>query len=119
MERVFLIIAIVVSSSACTTASVSNSRMVQYDANTKYAVEPIDNGFRLTVDYARYQFIPETDAIFVSCKSALTSIAYELARTDSRRINSINEQEIRISSGRNGLTGITSCQASVPVFFSD
>lgn len=119
MRRMVFSIATIGLLSGCTTASVSNARMVQYDSNTRYAVEPIEQGFRLTVDYGRYQFIPETDAILIACKSALTSIAYEVARMDSRIIKSINEQEIRISSGRNGLTGVTSCQASVPVYFSD
>ncbi len=29
----------------------------------------------------------------------------------------INDQEVRISMGRNGLTGITSCSASVPAYY--
>jgi len=66
MKQIVLIVGAIIFLNACTTASVSNSRMVEYDANTKYAVEPTENGFRLTVDYGRYQFIPETDAILIA-----------------------------------------------------
>lgn len=119
MKGILLTVSAIISFNACTTANLSNSLMVAYDANTKYAVENTENGFKLMVDYSRYQFIPETDAILTACRSALTSIAYEVARSDSKSIKTINEQEIRVSSGRNGLTGVTTCQASVPVWFSD
>lgn len=69
------------------------------------------NGFDLTVNYSRYQFIPESSAVAVACKSALTSLAHELADKKGRKIKPLNEQRIRISMGRNGLTGITSCSA--------
>jgi hypothetical protein len=115
--KIFIIVSIVFFLNSCTTANVTSVRMIDYDDNTKYLVEPIGNGFRLTVDYSRYQFIPESEALLTACRSALTSIAYEVARTQSETIQTINEQEIRISSGRNGLTGLTSCQATVPVFY--
>lgn len=102
---------------ACTQANVTSARMTEYDENTKYLIEPNATGFRITVDYSRYQFIPESDALLTACRSALTSIAYEVARTQQKAIDTINEQEIRLSSGRNGLTGLTTCQATVPVHY--
>lgn len=52
-----------------------------------------------------------------ACKSALMSIAYEHAEKLGKQIENINEQRIKLSMGRNGLSGITSCSASVPVKF--
>jgi len=69
----------------------------------------------LTVAYSRYQFIPESDALTAACKSSLTSIAWEIAEKRGKKILPINEQRIRLSLGRNGLTGMTLCQASVAV----
>lgn len=38
-------------------------------------------------------------------------LAWEVAEKKGRKIDPINEQRIRISMGRNGFSGITSCQA--------
>lgn len=81
-------------------------------------VDDKPDGFSLTINYSRYQFIPESDALAVACKQALTSIAHELGERKGRKIERIEEQRIRISFGRNGLSGITSCSATVPVVWA-
>jgi len=87
--------------------------MESYDKNTKYVIEEIKSGFSISVYYSRYQFIPESDAVAVSCKSQLKAIAWEHADEKNRKIEPLNEQRIKISMGRNELTGITSCSANV------
>ena len=59
--------------------------------------------------------IPETQAVVEACKSALLSAAYDYGEGKGRSIQRINEQRIKLSTGRNGLSGMTSCSASVPV----
>ncbi|MBL8445800.1 MAG: hypothetical protein JNJ44_00105 [Zoogloeaceae bacterium] len=86
--------------------------MIQYDRDTEYSVMARDDGFSITINYSRYQFIPESGAVAVACKSALTAIAFEHADKLGRKILPINEQRIRLSMGRNGFTGITSCSAT-------
>ena len=92
-----------------------NAPKSTYDKNTEYSVTDNTSGYAVTVFYSRYQFIPESDAVATACKSALTSIAWEVADYRGVDINPINEQRIRISMGRNGVSGITSCQASALV----
>ncbi len=94
-----------------TPTKMSDASMTRYDKDTEYALTPRPDGFSLAINYARYQFIPESSAVATSCKSALTAIAYELADKQGRKIQPINEQRIRISMGRNGVSGITSCSA--------
>jgi hypothetical protein len=97
---------------ACATpVSHTNVSLATYDKDTEYGLEDRPDGFGITVYYSRYQFIPESDAVALACKSALTSIAWEVAEKRGRKLQQINEQRIRISMGRNGLSGITSCQA--------
>jgi len=97
---------------ACATpVSHTNIPLSTYDKDTEYGIEQREDGFGITVYYSRYQFIPESDAVTVACKSQLTSIAWEYADKVGKEIEPINEQRIRISMGRNGFTGITSCQA--------
>lgn len=99
---------------ACATpVSHTNAPLSTYDKDTEYGIEERADGFVVTVYYSRYQFIPESDAVATACKSALTSIAWDVAEHKGNQIEPINEQRIRISMGRNGLSGITSCQASV------
>lgn len=98
--------------SACATpVSHTNAPLSTYDKDTAYGVEDRADGFGITIYYSRYQFIPESDAVATACKSALTSIAWEFAEKKEKQIDQINEQRIRISMGRNGLSGVTSCQA--------
>ena len=96
----------------CATAiQQTDATMLSYDKDTEYAVTSRPDGFSLAINYSRYQFIPESSAVATACKSALTAIAYEQAEKHGRKIQPLNEQRIRISMGRNGLTGITSCSA--------
>lgn len=85
------------------------------DRDTQYSVTDTDQGFVLSLTYERYQFIPETSAVMQACRSQLLATAYKVAEQKGRPIAPVNEQRIQISTGRNGLTGMTSCAASVPV----
>ena len=113
---VLLTLLISISLAGCATpAPLSDAALTSYDKHTEYSLEENPTGFLLTVNYARYQFIPESPAVAMACKSALTSIAYEIAARKGKALQSINEQQIKLSMGRNGVTGITSCSAQVPV----
>lgn len=101
---------------SCTTPlqQLGPSKVV-VDRDTSYAVQERSDGFTVSVAYDRYQFVPETSAVMTACRAALLAAAYDVAERLGRTIDPINEQRIRISTGRNGLLGITSCEASVPV----
>ncbi|MEG3752948.1 hypothetical protein [Psychromonas arctica] len=113
----FLIIALmsVFMIGCAAPVSHSNIPLSTYDKDTEYGIENNDEGFGITVYYSRYQFVPESDAVATACKSQLTSIAWEHAESKGNTISPINEQRIRISMGRNGFTGVTSCQATAIV----
>lgn len=95
-----------------TPVSHTNIPLSTYDKDTEYGIENREDGFAITVFYSRYQFMPESYAVATACKSQLTAIAWEHADNQGREIKPVNEQRIRISMGRNVLTGITSCQAN-------
>jgi hypothetical protein len=98
-----------------TPVSHTNIALSTYDKDTEYGIEKRDDGFGITVYYSRYQFIPESDALAIACKSQLTAIAWEHSDKIGKDIQPVNEQRIRISMGRNGFSGITSCQATAVV----
>lgn len=111
---IFIVAALLLS--ACTTSTKHmESAMTSYDKDTDYAISNRTDGFYISINYSRYQFIPESSAVATACKSALTAIAYEAGERQYKKIAPINEQRIRISMGRNGFTGITSCAASAVV----
>lgn len=113
--RLLILGFLLISLAGCATAvKQTNAPMSQYDKNTKYTIEPRPDSFLVSIYYSRYQFFPESDAVATACKQALTSIAHEHASKAGRKIEQINEQAIRLSMGRNGLSGITSCSASAP-----
>lgn len=97
---------------ACTTpADVTKPIDAGKHNDAKVEVKDIPEGFSVFVRYNRYQFIPETDALLVVCRSLVTSRAYEEAKKRGREIEPINEQAIRVSTGRNGVLGLTYCHA--------
>lgn len=114
MRLLFLSLLFVSIVGCATAVKQTDAPMSQYDKNTKYAIETRPDGFSVSIYYSRYQFIPESDAVAVACRQALTSIAHEHASKAGREIQQINEQAIRLSMGRNGMSGITSCTASAP-----
>ena len=81
----------------------------------KYRIDEAEDGFIINMHYSRYQFFPESDAVAAAAKSELTSVAYEIAKIKGKKIKPINSQRIRVSMGRNGMTGITSCTLNAPV----
>ncbi len=98
-----------------TPVSHTNIPLSTYDKDTEYGIVHHDDGFGVTVFYSRYQFIPESEAVATACKSQLTAIAWEYSDQVGKSIEPVNEQRIRISMGRNGVSGITSCQATAVV----
>ena len=110
---IFIFCALLIS--CATPVSHTNIPLSTYDKDTEYGIEKRDDGFSITVYYSRYQFIPESDAVATACKSQLTAIAWEHADNEGKKIDPVNEQRIRVSMGRNGLSGITSCQANAVV----
>jgi hypothetical protein len=113
-----LILPIILSSllvGCATPVSHTNIPLSTYDKDTEYGIEDREDGFGITVFYSRYQFIPESDAVATACKSQLTAIAWEHSDKLGKPIENVNEQRIRISMGRNGISGITSCQATAIV----
>jgi hypothetical protein len=112
LPRLLLTLAPVLMLPACATPmQQTDAAMQAYDRDTEYAVTQRPNGFAVSINYSRYQFIPESGAVATACKSQVMAIAYEHADKSGRKIQPLNEQVIRISLGRNGLTGVTSCSA--------
>ena len=100
-----------------TPVKYTSAPMGTYDKNTDYSVTDREDGFTVDIRYARYQFIPESGAVGDACKAQATALAWEIARKRGRAIDKINDQEVRVSMGRNGFSGITSCTANVPVYY--
>jgi hypothetical protein len=114
MKHLALILAAALAA-GCTTPIPQGGPKAEADRGTGVAVEDRPDGFVVSVAYSRYQFIPETQAVLAACRSQLLAAAHDVAAQRRRAIEPVNEQRVRISTGRNGLTGMTSCEASVPV----
>ncbi len=98
-----------------TPVQYSKTPLSPYDKHTDVGFASLEDGFEISILYSRYQYIPESAAVATACKAALTSIAWEYAQKQNKRIEPVNDQRIRLSMGRNGLTGVTSCAATAAV----
>lgn len=117
--------AILIVMMACVVGGCSNPQrfatgpMTKWDDDNRYHVEPKPGGFLLTVYSSDYQFFPSPGALVATTKSNITAIAHELAAREGKRIKPIDEQKIKISTGRNGWSGSTKCSAQVPVEYAE
>ncbi len=101
---------------ACSTAATPpGPRMKAYDDNTQYRVEDTRRGFKLTIRYSEYQFRPDERAVGFVCIQTLVSLAHEIADERGLTIEQIDRERVRLTFGRNGLTGRTTCSGSVSV----
>ncbi len=98
-------------------ADVSHPLTEVADKNAHFTVKDIPGGFSVEVRYSRYQFVPEASALLVACRSLVTARAYDEAKTRSREIEPINEQTIRVSTGRNIIKARTACRAFAEAHF--
>ncbi len=98
-------------------ADVSRPLTEVADKNAHFTVKDIPGGFSVEVRYSRYQFVPEASALLVACRSLVTSRAYDEAKTRGREIEPINEQTIRVSTGRNIIKARTACRAFAEAHF--
>ncbi|MDA9260909.1 hypothetical protein N9P58_03475 [Puniceicoccaceae bacterium] len=115
---IFLSIALTFLLVSCATpVGYTEEGLSRHDKDTTYRVDERDDGFTITMYYSRYQFIPESAAVSMAAKSNLTSICYEVADSKGIEIKPINEQRIKMSMGRNGLSGITSWTGVVKAFY--
>ncbi|QGP77772.1 hypothetical protein [Sphingobium sp. CAP-1] len=99
---------------ACTKpADVSRPLTAGGDKNAKFTIKETASGFTVDLRYSRYQFVPEAGALIAACKSIATTRAYEEAKQRGREIQPINEQTLRVSTGRNIINARTACRAFV------
>ena len=98
-------------------ADVSHPLTEVADKNAHFTVKDTAEGFSVEVRYSRYQFVPEASALLVACRSLVTARAYDEAKNRGREIEPINEQTIRVSTGRNIIKARTACRAFAEAHF--
>jgi len=96
-----------------TLAACTSVFMTNYDKDTEYRLSERPNGFTLVICYSGTRMTPENGAGV--CRQLLRSVAHDLAGKLGRLGRDIDEQKVELAFGRNGLTGITTCWATVPV----
>jgi hypothetical protein len=113
-----LVLSAALAVAACThPADVSRPLTEVADKNAHFTVKDIPGGFSVEVRYSRYQFVPEASALLVACRSLVTARAYDEAKARGREIEPINEQTIRVSTGRNIVKARTACRAFAEAHF--
>ena len=115
--KVLTVLIMAMLAGCATTATYTDAEMVQYDKHTHYSITESPGGFTVDIYYSRYQFIPESGVVAEACLRQAKAIAWEHAETLGQGIEPVNDQRVKLSTGRNGLSGITSCSASAVVNF--
>lgn len=118
MKTKTLVLSAAIAVTACThPADVSRPLTEAADKNAHFTVKDVPGGFTVEVRYSRYQFVPEASALLVACRSLVTARAYDEAKARGREIELINDQTIRVSTGRNIVKARTACRAFAEAHF--
>lgn len=99
-------------------SSASDNAAGRYDrqsGDTEYRIDNVPTGFTVAVRQDVYRFIPDPNAAEASCRRELVALAVMEAQQRGRPNVALDERLVRSSFGRNGLTGMTSCTATVTV----
>ena len=105
---------------ACThPADVSRPLTELADKNAQFTAKDVPGGFTVEVRYSRYQFVPETSAVITACRQLATARAYDEAKRRGREIEPVNDQTVRVSTGRNIVSARTACRAFVEARFKN
>ncbi len=100
----------------CTSARISAPEgMVPYDDHTAYSYLLSNGRLRVDVVYERYQFMPETTYLVSECKAALQEVVSHVAASLKLRTVPPDDKSISSAVGRNGVLGVSSCNASTSV----
>ena len=62
-RKMILLSACIVLASCAQPMTYTSAMMTAYDKDTSYAVEDSPGGFTVSIEYSRYQFIPESSAL--------------------------------------------------------
>lgn len=95
----------------------TNAEMTPYDDRTEYHIEDQADGFTIFVNYTQYSMVHSRIGISEAGKSAMMSLAYELADKRGKKLQPIEEQRVKMSTGRNGLSGNSFWGGTVRVFY--
>ena len=94
------------------------ARRLTSDPDATYTVENLPGGFMISSTYSRPSLAADKETVQSSCKRGLMATAQDYADSFGRTIQPLDEGRIRLSMSRNGTTGMTRCDASVPVVWS-
>ncbi|MBT2244713.1 hypothetical protein JQK15_14300 [Sphingobium sp. BHU LFT2] len=119
MKKVIPMVCLALLAACTTPADVSQPLAAGGDKNAKFDIKDSATGFTVDLRYSRYQFVPEADALLVACRSIATTRAHEEAKRRGKEIQPIKEQTLRVSTGRNILSGRTSCRAFVEAVWKE
>lgn len=113
---VLLACALLAGATACTRPSQYNQADTkQFDENTTYRITDVDKGFKVLVNYEEYQFWPRRGRSHQGCRDRLIWIAAVYAKEKNRVMAKIDDRLIHVDSGRNILSGYTTCTATYTV----
>lgn len=80
-----------------------------------YGVMESSDGLKISLNYSKYQFIPDRDAVREVCVTQTKRVANAFAAENDKKLKEISDSAIKVSTRRNAGSGMTSCQSTLSV----
>lgn len=77
----------------------------------------LKDGINLKVTHARYQFMPDLDEMFATCRASIHYYAEKSAEVKHKQIQPIDDSKITMTYDRDHSSGVSSCTATYPVAY--
>ena len=94
---------------------VQRGEIAKFDDDTTFRITDTDDGFRILREFTKNISGGQAGGVRGGCRDRLVTIAWEYADGLKRKIVEIDTFAIRVDSGRNILTGVTTCTATYKV----
>ena len=99
----------VLFTAGCVTTKFTDKTMLRHNTGADYAYDLKKEELAVYVSKSKYQFFPDASAVIEECKSSIKPILLSISREKNIRTETTPVGGIQVTSGRNGLTGMTSC----------
>ncbi|MDC0549132.1 caspase family protein [Alphaproteobacteria bacterium] len=109
MKKLFVITLVFMFLTGCMAKNFTTKDMVMHSSGVNYAYDLGKDELIIYVSKSKYQFIPDALAVIEECKSAVGSILNSVSTKENIQTEALPTGGIQVTSGRNGVTGMTSC----------
>ena len=108
MKKLVCILVLAMMVGGCATYSSMGGNFIRLNNNAQYKIlVENEDGFKLSLVYSSWQFVPSPERLVVLAKSTFDTLAKDICRQKNKNFGGFDDTEFLVSTDRNILIGHT------------